>query len=90
MTKTSNFTRIIHLNWLAKFELSGPEFPGRQYIVNYCYARVLLYAKMLKESETEEARRFCYLFLIGEISIGEGGGPLLSSWLHLWCISHDC
>ena len=29
---------------------------------------------MLKESETEEARRFCHLFLIGEISIG-GGGP---------------
>ena len=31
---------------------------------------------MLKESETEEARCFCHLFLIGEISIGGGGaGP---------------
>ena len=29
---------------------------------------------MLKESETEESRRFCHLFLIGEISIG-GAGP---------------
>ena len=47
-TKTSNFTRIIHLNWLAKFELNGPEFPGRQYIVNYCCARVLLYAEDAK------------------------------------------
>ena len=30
---------------------------------------------MLKESETEEARRFCHLFLIGEISIGGGASP---------------
>ena len=35
---------------------------------------------MLKESETEEARRFCHLFLIGEISIGGGGaGPCFPS-----------
>ena len=33
---------------------------------------------MLKESETEEARRFCYLFLIGEISI-RGAGPCFPS-----------
>ena len=30
---------------------------------------------MVKETETEETRRFCHHFLIGDISIG-GGGPL--------------
>ena len=30
---------------------------------------------MLKETETEETRRFCHLFLIGNISIGEGQAP---------------
>ena len=28
---------------------------------------------MLKETETEETRRFCHLFHIGDISIGWGG-----------------
>ena len=46
-------------------------------IVNYCCARVLLYAKMLKENETEETRRFCHLFLIGDISIGGNPSTLL-------------
>ena len=30
---------------------------------------------MLKETETEETRRFCHLFLIGNIRIGEGQVP---------------
>ena len=46
-------------------------------IVNYCCARVLLYAKMLKETETEETRLFCHIVIIGGISIrGGGAGPI--------------
>ena len=39
-----------------------------------CFTHVLLYAKMLKETETEETKLFCAIFIIGGISIG-GGGP---------------
>ena len=41
------------------------------YIVNYCCTRVLLYAKMLKETENEETRLFCQIFVIGGILIEE-------------------
>ena len=34
----------------------------------------MLYAKMLKETETEETRLFCHILIIGSISIGGGGG----------------
>ena len=44
---------------------SGP--PGRQY-----YWQLLLYAKMLKETENEETRLLCHIFIIDGISIGEG------------------
>ena len=38
---------------------------------------LLLYAKMLKDTETEKHRLFCLIFIIGVISIGgEGAGPL--------------
>ena len=40
------------------------------FIGNYCCTRVLLYAKMLKETEAEETRLFCQIFVIGGISIG--------------------
>ena len=39
------------------------------FIVNYCCTRVLLYAKMPKETENEETRPFCQIFVIGGISI---------------------
>ena len=39
------------------------------FIVNYCCMRGLLYAKMLKETENEETRLFCRVFVIGGISI---------------------
>ena len=38
-------------------------------MVNYYCTRVLLYAKMLKETENEETRLFCQTFVIGGISI---------------------
>ena len=44
--------------------------------VNYSCTRVLLYAKMLKETENEETRLFCHIFIIGGISIGGGTGFL--------------
>ena len=39
------------------------------FIVNYCCTRVLLYAKMLKETGNEEPRFFCQIFVIGGTSI---------------------
>ena len=38
-------------------------------IVNCCCTRVLLYAKKLKETETEETIGFCHIFIIGGILI---------------------
>ena len=40
--------------------------------VNY----ILLYAKMLKETENEETRLFWYIFIVGGISVGGGAGPM--------------
>ena len=61
--KTLNFTWVIH--WLAKIELRGPGTPGSILLlfVNYCCTRVLLYAKMLKETETEETIGLFVTFL---------------------------
>ena len=42
-------------------------------IDNYSCMHVLLYAKMLKETENEDTRLFCHIFIICGISIG---GPL--------------
>ena len=36
----------------------------------------MLYAKMLKETETEETRLFCHILIIGSISVGGGAGSL--------------
>ena len=48
---------------------------GCQFIVNYYCTRVLLYAKMKKE--TEKHISFCHSFIIGVISIGGAGPPPL-------------
>ena len=47
------------------------------FVVNYRYTRVLLYAKMLKETENEETRLFCQIFVIGGISIEGFRGSLV-------------
>ena len=49
------------------------------FVVSYCRARVLLYAKMLKETENEETRLFCHIFVIGDIAIEEAR----ASWVTL-------
>ena len=41
-----------------------------------CCTPVLLYAKTLKETENEETRLFCHVFVFGSISIGGDPGPL--------------
>ena len=53
------------MNWLVKIKLRGALAPWINIIVNYCYTctRVLLYAKMLKETETKEAMVFFVTFL---------------------------
>ena len=64
------------LNLLEKNKLRGPGLPWINIIGNYSCTHVLLYAKMLKETETEETIVFCDVFIIGSISIGGwGGGP---------------
>ena len=60
-TKTLNFTRFIRINLSAKIKLKGPWSPDRQIVVNFCFTRVLLYAKILRE--TEETIGFCVTFL---------------------------
>ena len=65
-TKTVDFTLVTRLNWFEKIELrgcAGP--PGCQYYLLlitvvrvYCCTRVLLYPKMLKETENEETSFF--------------------------------
>ena len=37
------------------------------FIFDHCCMRVLLYAKMLKETENKETRLFCQMFAIGGI-----------------------
>ena len=49
-TKTHNFTRVIHINWLVKTELRGPGPLVVNIIVNYCCTRVLLYVKSAKRN----------------------------------------
>ena len=45
-------------------------------IVGYSCTRVLLYAKMLKETETEETIVFFVTFLsLVALQLGRGGGP---------------
>ena len=70
---------VIRLNWLEKIELrryAGPPWLSVLFIVNYCCTRVLLYAKMLKETENRETRFFCQIFVIGGISIEGSRAPL--------------
>ena len=57
-TKTLNFTRFIQINWLAKMELRGPGPPDCQIVVNYSYTRVLLFAKMQRETELKKHLAF--------------------------------
>ena len=85
-TKTLDFTLVIRLNWLEKIELrgcAGP--PGRQYylllITVVPCTCVLLYAKMLKETENEETRLFWQIFAIGGILIEGVRVPWATPWL---------
>ena len=44
-------------------------------IVNYCGTRVLLYAKMLKETENEQTRLFCQIFVKVAFRLRKPGPP---------------
>ena len=46
------------------------------FIADYCCTRVLFYAKMLKETENEETRLFCQIFVIGGILIERARAPI--------------
>ena len=69
----NNFTRVIHFNWLAKWNCC---LLVVNIIGNQCCTRVLLYAKMLKETENEETKLFCHILIFGGISNRGGGGNL--------------
>ena len=68
------------MNWLAKIKLRGPG-PWINIAVNYCCMRVLLYAKFLKETETEETIVFSVTFLsLVAFQLGGGlSGPTLAT-----------
>ena len=73
----------MQLNWEEKLNWGGPDPLVVNIIASNCCTRVPLYAKMLKETETEEAKGFfCYIFIIGNISIG--GRSRAPLWLRLW------
>ena len=64
-TKTRNFTRVIHLTWLAKIELRGPAPPDCQIVINYCCSRVLLlHVKMQKGTEETIGFFVTFLYLV--------------------------
>ena len=71
------------LNWLAKLNYGGLGPLIVNIIVNNCCAHVLLCVKMLKETETEEIKHFCNIFVVGGISIGGTRAPCLPPWLRL-------
>ena len=61
---------------VGKNEIEGAWTPRINIIVNYCCTRVLLYAKMLTETETEETIVFFVTFLsLVAFQVGGGGGP---------------
>ena len=67
---------------VGKNEIEGAWAPSIDIIVNYCCTRVLLYAKMLKETETEKTIVFFVTFLsLVAFQLGAGLGPL--HWLRL-------
>ena len=76
-TKTLNFSRVLHLNWLAKSHW-GPGPLVAHIIFNYCYTQ-----KIIKETEA----RLCHIAMIGGIS-SEGRGRAFHC-LHLW-VQHLC
>ena len=49
-------------------------------IVNYCCMQ-----KTLKETETEEAIFFCYILIIGDISVGVGAGHIATPMVGRCC-----
>ena len=68
---------------MGKIELRGPGPLGCKYY-NYLllYTFVLLYAKMLKETETEETRLFCRIFYHWWHNFDWGAR---APWLRPWC-----
>ena len=53
------------------------------FIFDYRCMRVLLYAKMQKETENKETRLFCEMFVIGGILIVGAGTLRPTPWLRL-------
>ena len=60
---------------VAQIELRGPGQPGHQFIVNYCGTRLLLYAKMLKETEIKKHRLFVTFLSLVSFQFGGNGPP---------------
>ena len=75
-TKTLDFILVIRLNWLEEIELRGCRAPWWSILfkVNCCCMRVLLYAKMLKETENEETRIFVKFLSLVAFQL-KGPGP---------------
>ena len=60
-TKSLDLTMVICLNWSEKNWIKWVyRAPWSSILFNCCSKRVLLYAKMLKETENEKTRLFCH------------------------------
>ena len=61
--------------------------PPTSIIVNYCCTHVVLYAKMLKETETEETIVFLVTFLSSLAFQLRGCSPLATSMVYVVAVS---
>ena len=77
-TKTIHFFQVyVYIGW-QKLILGVPGPLVFNIVVRYWCKR-----KTLKETETEETRLFCHIFVIGKISIGVGKARLAKPMLQL-------
>ena len=65
--------KLVGKNWIK--EVCRAPWSSISFIVNCCCTRVLLYAKMLKETENEETRLFCQILSLVAFRL-RGPGPL--------------
>ena len=73
---------------VGKNKIEGARAPWINIVVNYCCMRILLYAKMLKETKTEETIVFFVTFLLlVAFQLGRARVPCPPPpppWLRLW------
>ena len=74
--------KLVGKNWIKGVRRAP--WSSILFIVKYCCTRALLYAKMLKETESEETRSFVQFLSLVAFQL-RGPGPIgPTPWLRLW------